>query len=131
MAAVKSVTIQIQDSSAAQLILATYSLTGGQWEAPPQPGTIIAPGQTVPFINVASTNFDSIGGNITLSPLSGGQISISWSFPFGSPVSSSVTSSSLSGIAVSSNTINGQTSNPTLQVLVSNSAAFAAFAEVK
>jgi hypothetical protein len=133
MTAPRSVTIQLQDASQAQIFLQSYSLSGGSWANPPGtpvPGTVISPTSTPSYVNAAGTVYDTIGGTINLAPASGGQITITWSWTFGSLVTASATSSSLSGIAVTYLLSGTQGTNPTLQVTTQNAAsAEAAFKE--
>lgn len=134
MTAPRSVTITMQDSSQAQVFLQSFSLTGGTWATPPGnpvPGTEINPTSIVSYTNAAGTVYDTIGGTINLAPASGGQITITWAWAFGSGVTASVTSQSLTGIAVSYALIGTATANPTLQVLTQNSAALTAMLKAK
>ncbi len=129
MTAPRSVTIQLQDASQAQIFLQSYSLSGGSWATPPGtpvPGTVISPTSTPSYVNAAGTVYDTIGGTINLAPASGGQITITWSWTFGSLVTASATSSSLSGIAVTYLLSGTQGTNPTLQVTTQNAASLEA-----
>jgi hypothetical protein len=129
MAAPRSVTIQLQDSSQAQIFLQSFSLAGGSWQTPPGtpvPGTVISPTSTPSYVNAAGTVYDTIGGTISLAPASGGQITITWSWSFGSSATASVTSQSLTGIAVSYSLAGTQTTNPTLSVITQNAASLEA-----
>jgi hypothetical protein len=129
MSAPRSVTISLQDSSQAQIFLQSFSLTGGTWATPPGtpvPGTTISPTSTPTYVNAAGTVYDTIGGTINLAPASGGQIAITWTWAFGSGVTASVVSSSLTGIAVTYLLSGTATANPTLQVITQNATAAAA-----
>ena len=129
MAAPRSVTVQLQDSSQAQIFVQSFSLSGGSWGTPPGspvPGTVISPTSTPSYVNDAGTVYDTIGGTINLAPASGGQITITWSWAFGSSATASVTSQSLTGIAVSYSLAGTQTANPILSVITQNAASLEA-----
>jgi hypothetical protein len=129
MTAPRSITINLQDSSQAQIFLQSFSLTGGSWATPPGtpvPGTTISPTSTPTYTNAAGTVYDTIGGTINLAPASGGQITITWSWAFGSGATATVTSQSLTGIAVTYTLQGTQTANPILEVLTQNAASLSA-----
>jgi hypothetical protein len=115
----RSVTVDIADASPATLTMNFARLTGGQWEETPKPGSTIAPGGEVTYVNGVESNYDPLGGQVVLTPASGGMITIRWDWTFGSGVSGGVTTDSLSGLAVSYQWINTQSNNPTLQLTVS------------
>lgn len=119
----KSLKVIIQDSSQAQVYLQYSTLTGGQWESAPEPGTVISPTNTPSYVNFGTSPFDTIGGTIALAPASGGQISITWNWPAGSMASAQVSSNSLTGLAVAYTLTGTQTLSPTLQVLVTNASS--------
>ena len=127
MAAVRTLTIAVNDSSDAQIAVNYGQLTGGDWEngTAPVPGSVITPGQNL-FVNGASDTFTQLGGMILMSPASGGTITINWSWPRGSGVTGSVTGNSLTGLAVTSAVINTQSMNPTLQVYITDAASLSA-----
>ena len=129
MTAPRSVTVQLQDSSQAQIFVQSFSLSGGSWNTPPGspvPGTVISPTSTPRYVNAAGTVYDTIGGTINLAPASGGQITITWTWAFGSSATATVTSQSLSGIAVSYSLAGTQTANPILTVITQNAASLEA-----
>jgi hypothetical protein len=127
----KSISVVFQDASQGQIIVSTFSLTGGQWEAAPVPGTVISPTNTPTYVNYGGSAYDTIGGSIILGPASGGQITVTWAWASGSSASAGVTSQNLSGLAVSYTLMNIQTMNPTLQVVINNAAALSALALMK
>ncbi|PTR14390.1 hypothetical protein C8R31_10662 [Nitrosospira sp. Nsp2] len=123
---VRSITIQINNSSDGDLGIASGQLTGGNWEGSgsepgPVPGNVISAGN-VSFVNGASNVFSVLGGDIQLAPASGGSITITWSWPHGLGVTGSTSTSTLTGLSVTSSVINPQTNNPTLQVYVVDTA---------
>lgn len=116
----RSVTIYILNSSGTDLILANYQLTGGSWEAPPISGTNIRPGDSKNYLNYTDRPFTNLGGTINLSPVTGGTITATWNWAWGSSITGSATGSNLNGIAVSSQILNPNTSTPTLQITIVN-----------
>ncbi|WP_417521883.1 hypothetical protein [Marinobacter sp.] len=116
----RSVTIDISDSSAGDLIVNYATLTGGQWKQQPQAGSVINPGNQVEYVNGVPDAYSKLGGKIALTPASGGLIEIEWDWPFGSGSSGTVKGNSLNGLSVSSQWINQQSTTPTFQVTVSN-----------
>jgi hypothetical protein len=125
MAPVRTITISVSNASDAQVTVNFGTLTGGGWEnnTQPVPGSIISAGLNQ-YINGGDNAFESLGGKILLTPASGGTITIEWSWPRGSGVTGSTTGNSLTGLGVSSTVINQQTNNPTMQVIIADSAAF-------
>jgi hypothetical protein len=119
----RSVTIDIADSSPTTLTLNYGRLTGGQWQDAPAPGSIIKPGNNKSYVNGAATSYEALGGQIVLTPASGGLITIKWSWNFGSAVSGTVTSDGLDGLVISKQWINTQSHNPTYQITISGESA--------
>jgi hypothetical protein len=123
---VRTLTITVNNSSDAQLLVNYGQLTSGDWEddSQPIPGSIISAGQKT-YVTGADNAFEELKGCILLSPASGGSITIEWLWPRGSGVSDKSTSTSLSGLAVTHTVIDTQTVNPKLQVLITDSASLA------
>lgn len=121
---VRSLTIELFNASGADIAIAYGMLTGGEWEAAPAPGTIIAATQKQSYVNGAANVFTSLGGQILLTPAAGGTISPSWSWASGGPVSGSVNNVA-SNLLVSSQFINVQSNSPIMQVLITNAASAA------
>ncbi len=121
---VRAINITVVNSSSTLHTLVYATLTGGEWATYPAPGTSLGAGQMLGLNNGADRPFESLGGSISLSPASGGQIVINWSWPYGSAVSAGVNTMSLTGLAVSYQMINQQTTNPTLQVMITTSSPF-------
>ena len=117
---VRQINIQINNGSDGDVGVGSSQLTGGNWVGPgPIPGNVISAGQDS-FADGATNSFTALGGSIQLAPASGGTITISWSWPHGLGVTGSTSSSSLSGLSVTSAVINQQTNSPTLQVYISD-----------
>jgi len=116
---VRSVTIELFNASGMDMIVNYGLLTGGEWATPPAPGTIISATQQQSYVNGASNTLTALGGQILLTPASGGTITPTWSWLPGSPVSDSV-SNTASTLTVTSQIVNAQTNNPTLQVIIAN-----------
>ncbi len=117
--AVRSVTLQIMDSSDTTFNINTFSLTGGKWDPTQQPqlGQSLGPGQTLTYINFTDAPFTGVGGTISLAPVSGGLINITWAWNYGSPLQS--------GFVIQGTTLNyilsvgGQnTPSPTVQISI-------------
>ncbi|HEX2094220.1 MAG TPA: hypothetical protein VHG28_17585, partial [Longimicrobiaceae bacterium] len=106
---VRTLTVTVNNSSDAQIVVNYGQLTSGDWEddSQPIPGSVISAGQST-FVNGADNAFEALGGSILLTPASGGTIQISWSWPRGSGVTGSTTSTSLTGLAVTSTVIDTQ-----------------------
>lgn len=119
---VRSLTIQINNSSDGDVGIGSGQLTGGNWDGPgPIPGNVISAGGAS-FVNGASNIFTALGGTIQLAPASGGTITITWSWPHGLGVTGSTSGNSLVGLSVTSTVINTQSDFPTLQVYITDSA---------
>ncbi|MEP9358779.1 hypothetical protein [Sphingomonas sp. KR3-1] len=117
---VRQITIQINNGSDSDVGIGSSQLTGGNWVGPgPVPGNVISAGQDS-FADGATNIFTALGGQIQLAPASGGTITITWSWPHGLGVTGSTSSTSLVGLSVTSQVINTQTNNPTLQVYISD-----------
>lgn len=115
----RSVTVDIADTSPATLTLNYVRLNGGQWQKTPEPGSTITPAGEVEYVNGVESNYETLGGQIVLTPASGGLITIKWDWSFGSGVSGGVRTESLTGLAVSYQWINAQSNHPVLQVTIS------------
>ncbi|NWD74932.1 hypothetical protein HX890_12535 [Pseudomonas gingeri] len=120
----RALTITIINASAADLIVNYGVLTGGSWSTAPVPGSEITPAGQQSYVNGTSDTFSALGGQILLTPASGGTINPTWSWPAGGSVSSSVNAASVNGLAVTSQLINTQTNFPTLQVMITNASTF-------
>jgi hypothetical protein len=127
----RSITIDIQDASGTSLTLNYGTLSSGNWETQPVPGSTIKPGDSSTFVNGATNNFASLGGTIFLTPASGGTITIGWSWPNGSPVTSTVPTTALSDIAVTHSLTNTNSDFPRLTVMVTNPKTLAEFASAQ
>lgn len=116
----RSVTVSVLNASGQDLAVNYGLLTGGTWDNPPIPGSVIsAAGQTT-WVNGAANAFMPLGGTIVMSPASGGTITVSWNWGPGTAVSGSVNSVWTTGLAVTSQLVNTQTSSPMMQVIVTN-----------
>jgi hypothetical protein len=115
----RSAQILIMDQSGTVLNVNTYAITGGVWDPANQPvsGQQITPGENTKFVNYTDQPYTSIGGVITLVPQTGGTISVTWSWPYGSPFTQSVSTQSTTLTA--NGTIVGQTgTQATVQVQI-------------
>lgn len=121
---VRSLTIEIFNASGADITVNYGLLTGGTWETPPAPGTIIPATQQQSYINGVENTFTSLGGQLLLTPAAGGTINPVWSWSSGSPVSGSVNNTATE-LAVTSQIVNGQTNFPKMQVIITNAATSA------
>ena len=119
----RSVTVTVLNASGADLASNYGMLTGGAWDNPPVPGSIVSTAGQTTWVNGAANAFMSVGGTILMSPASGGAISVSWNWGPGTAVSGSVDSMATAGLAVTSQLFNAQTSSPTMQVIVTNAAS--------
>ncbi len=83
----RQVTAQINDASDTTLSINTFGVTFGQWDPKfmPQLGQQIGPGENPSFVNYTDKPYTAVSGYITLSPLSGGLITLSWDWKYGSP----------------------------------------------
>jgi hypothetical protein len=120
--AYRTVNVSITNSSGTECDVLTFSLTGGSWQTPPQAGQPILPGATQNYVNFTDAAFTALGGTIALLPTTGGTLTIVWNWPWGGMVTGSATAAGVTGVAVSANVINPNTSSPTLQVSISNAA---------
>lgn len=114
----RALIIQIINSSDMPVIINYGQLTGGEWDGPdPMPGNMIDAGE-VSFVN--GGNRDSLGGTIQLSPISGGTITITWSWPFGGAVTGSASGTSLMDLSLKTGIVNKQSMTPTQQIFIGN-----------
>ncbi|MBV8751074.1 MAG: hypothetical protein JO103_15310 [Candidatus Eremiobacteraeota bacterium] len=121
--AFRTFSVQIANLSGTLLTINTFLLTGGSWVTPPQGGGPINPGQTQNYDNYTDQPYTGLGGTISLSPTTGGTITVTWSWPWGSLATGSTTVSNVTGISVASNVINQNTNNPILQVTITNASS--------
>jgi hypothetical protein len=115
----RGVYINIQNSTATSLYVSTAFLTGGEWEpgATPAIGQTIGAGSNPVFENGGSTVYTQLGGSMTLAPLTGGQITITWGWPTDYPLLASCNNTS-SLITINYWTINTSSNFPTLMVVI-------------
>lgn len=120
MATVRSVTVELFNASTAEIILNHGSLAGGVWDDnnQPQPGSTISRDSASSYVNGADDMSQALGGTILLTPASGGSITVTWAWPFGSGVSCTVAPNSLSGLAVTSAVFDQDSNTPILRVIV-------------
>lgn len=113
-------TVTITNGSGTGMSLQAASLSAGSW-VPPAPviGSPLGAGATVSYRN-SSDIFSGLGGYVQLVPLTGGIVTIGWSWPSGQGATGYAYAQQTSGIAVSYDVINPNTSQPTLQVQFSN-----------
>ena len=117
---IRALIIQIINLSDIPVIINFGQLTGGDWDGPgPMPGDMIEAGEAS-FAN--GGNHDALGGTIQLSSMSGGTITITWSWPLGRAVTGSASSSSLTGLSLKSGVINTQSYRPTQQIFIGDTA---------
>ncbi len=116
-----AMTVTITNGSGTGMSLQAAQLSAGSW-LPPAPviGSPLDAGATVAYRN-GSDIFSGLGGYVQLVPLTGGIVTIGWSWPSGQAASGYAYAQQTSGIAVSYDVINPNTSQPTLQVRFSNS----------
>lgn len=119
----RSVTVSVLNASGADLAVNYGLLTGGAWDSPPVPGTVISSAAQTTWVNGATNAFMSLGGSIVISPASGGMLQVSWNWSPGAPVAASVNNVATTGLAVTSQLVNVQTNSPTMQVIVTNAAS--------
>ncbi|MFT4253012.1 MAG: hypothetical protein QM608_11055 [Caulobacter sp.] len=124
---VRSLTIEIFNASGADITVNYGLLTGGEWEAAPIPGSVIASTQQQSYVNGVSNTLTALGGQIILTPASGGAINPSWSWPAGGPVSGSVNNTA-TVLMVTNQFVNTQTNFPTMQVIIANAVTAAQLA---
>lgn len=88
--AVRSVTLQIMDSSDTTFNVNTFSLSNGKWDPTQQPqlGQSLSPGQTLIYVNFTDTPYTGVGGTISFAPVSGGLVNITWAWNYGAPLQS-------------------------------------------
>lgn len=115
----KAVQITISNGSGATLTINLGYLTGGIWDNPPVSGSTILSGDERTFTNGASDNFTSLGGEILLTPATGGSVTVSWTWPFGTVVSGFCKANN--GPQCASTFAGTQTNFPLLTVDVSSS----------
>ncbi len=123
--AVRTVTLQIMDTSDTTFNVNTFALSGGKWDPDHQPqlGQSLAPGQTLMYVNFTDAPYTGVGGTLTLAPVSGGLVSITWNWNYGAPLKSGFVVQGTSLYYVL--TVAGQTTaSPTVQISIS-SLAFA------
>jgi len=120
----RSLTIMISNASSADITVNYSVLTGGSWAPAPVPGTMIPSTGQQSYVNGAPDTFSALGGQILLTPASGGTINPIWSWPAGGRVSGSVNTTSVNGLSATSQLINTQTNHATLQVIISNAHTF-------
>ena len=120
----RSLTIMISNASGTDIIVNYGVLTGGSWSTAPVPGSDITPTGQQSYVNGVPDTFSALGGQIVLTPASGGTINLSWTWPAGSPVSDSVNTTAVNGLSAPSQLINTQTNHATLQVMITNASTF-------
>ena len=115
--------IQIVNSSDTPVAINSGQLTGGDWVGPgPRPGDMIEAGEAS-FSN--GGNHDTLGGTIQLLSMSGGTITVTWSWPLGGTVTGSAKGTSLTGLSLQSDIINTQSYRPTQQIFIGDAAQLA------
>lgn len=119
------VTVSIFNVSGAAVSVNYGILTGGAWQTPPQPGTIISPTKNQDYVNGVTDTLTAMGGQILLSPAGGGTITLTWSFPASGPLTGTA-SNTASSLAVVTQLANTQTETPTMQVIITNASNTAA-----
>jgi hypothetical protein len=115
-----ALTVSITNGSGTTMSLQAASLSAGSW-LPPAPaiGTPLQAGAFLSYRN-GSDIFSGLGGYLQLVPMTGGTITIGWSWPSGQGASGYAFAQQTSGIGVTYDVINPNTSQPTLQVQLSN-----------
>ncbi|MFJ7793814.1 hypothetical protein [Pseudomonas sp. NPDC096950] len=122
----RSLTVEIFNSSGADITVNYGLLTGGEWATSPVPGTVIRATQQQAYVNGVSNTLSSLGGQILLTPATGGSIAPVWNWPAGSPVSGSVNNTA-TDLAITYQMVNTQTNNPTMQIVVANASTSGKF----
>lgn len=116
-----SFAIRITNGSGTTVSVQTATLTSGQWQGtPPAPGAPILSGQTQQYVNAAMQIFTGLGGTITLVPMTGGTVYVTWSWPQGTAPTGWALAQNTKGIAVTSQLTGVGSSNPVLQVSINN-----------
>ncbi|WP_338525249.1 hypothetical protein NUH87_06300 [Pseudomonas batumici] len=118
----RSLTILITNASGADMIVNYAVLTGGSWATAPVPGTLIPSTGQQSYVNGVPDTFSALGGQLMLTPTSGGTINSSWSWPAGGPVSGSVNTTVADDFIVTSQLVNTPTNHVTMQVMITNAA---------
>lgn len=119
--ALRTVTLLITDASDTSFNVNTFAVSSGKWDPDyqPQPAQAIGPGQTLTYKNFTDAPYTGVGGAVSLAALSGGLLSITWTWNYGSPLQSGfiVQGTSLHYVLV----VGGQnTPDPTVQVTISS-----------
>ncbi len=120
-AALPSFAIAVQNASGTTLALQTATLASGAW-LPPAPaiGSGVFPGDAPRYVNVSLQAFSGLGGTLILVPMTGGSITIGWSWPSGGTPAAAAYGQNTS-ISVDGTLINVGSSQPTFQVVVGTS----------
>lgn len=117
----RQATITIYDASDTVLNLNTFSISSGAWNPSQMPtsGQQITSGQQPNFNNYTDQPFTGIGGLMSLSPMSGGIITLSWNWKYGSPFEFSASTSN-TPLAVKGQIVGQSGTAVTVQFQVTN-----------
>jgi|GEM_PF-4166558 len=116
----QSITISIADESAGSMIINYATLTGGEWRYQPEAGSTIAPGDQPTYV-VGTSGSAALGGQMVLTPASGGEITIEFSWDGTGEPECNATPSGVSGLSIDTQMINTQSRAPTCQFMITNS----------
>ncbi|MEM7498716.1 MAG: hypothetical protein AAF371_12075 [Pseudomonadota bacterium] len=119
-AANKQIAIAFQNGSGVSLGVTSAMLVSGIWgpgtgEQPQIGGTILA-GGTRRYVNLATSPFTALGGNISMTPATGGAIVISWSWLDGEEPSKFAYAQGTTSLTVNSAWTGLGSLSPTVQV---------------
>lgn len=120
----RQVTVLVNDVSDTTLNINTFGVTFGLWDPAHMPtnGQQIGPGDNPSFVNYTDKPYTAVSGYITLSPTSGGLITLGWDWKYGSPFQN--TSSTQNTTLGVKSTVVGQTGTTvTVQYQISNQSA--------
>ncbi|MFY0638123.1 hypothetical protein [Maricaulis maris] len=115
-----SLTIEIQAASANPLVLTYGSLTGGEWDRIPTPGSTLEPGDSITYVNGVVSAYDALGGMISLSLPTGATFAIEFGWAVGGSVACTAEPANLETVAVNVELINTLSDEPTCAVTITD-----------
>ncbi|HTJ26267.1 MAG TPA: hypothetical protein VMA36_08880 [Candidatus Limnocylindria bacterium] len=111
--------VDLQNGSGTTLTLQTATLTAGLWLPPaPQIADQILPGAMPRYVNAPAQSFSGLGGSLIFVPMTGGSITIGWTWPSGQAPQAGAYGQNTS-LIVRGQLINAGTGQPNFQVQVS------------
>jgi len=111
--------IDLVNGSGTTLTLQVATLTNGVWVPAPGPqiGSPVFPGDAPQYVNAPTNVFSGLGGQLQFVPMTGGTITIAWTWPSGGKPDAAVFTQKTNLVA-RGNLINTGSGQPDFQVSV-------------